>query len=63
MDGTRFQVLAARTRRPTAHVHPGQLSTSHLATHSVPLEEAPRAYEMFKTKEDGCVRAVLRPGG
>jgi threonine dehydrogenase-like Zn-dependent dehydrogenase len=41
----------------------GELSTAHLATHSVPLDEAPRAYEMFKDKSDGCVRAVIRPGG
>ncbi|MEV8087389.1 hypothetical protein [Streptomyces nigra] len=41
----------------------GELSTAHLATHSVPLEEAPRAYEMFKDKDDGCVRAVISPTG
>ncbi|WP_432119389.1 hypothetical protein [Streptomyces sp. bgisy032] len=41
----------------------GELSTSHLATHTVSLDEAPRAYEMFKDKSDGCVRAVIRPGG
>lgn len=26
------------------------------------LDEGPRGYEMFKNKEDGCVRAVFRPG-
>jgi threonine dehydrogenase-like Zn-dependent dehydrogenase len=41
----------------------GELSTSHLATHSVTLDEAPRAYDLFKHKTDGCVRAVIRPGG
>jgi threonine dehydrogenase-like Zn-dependent dehydrogenase len=40
----------------------GELATSHLATHSMPLEEAPRGYDMFKNKKDGCVRAVFRPG-
>jgi hypothetical protein len=25
------------------------------------LEEAPRGYEMFKKKEDGCLRAVFTP--
>ncbi|MFH8935375.1 zinc-dependent alcohol dehydrogenase [Streptomyces griseosporeus] len=40
----------------------GELSTAHLATHTVPLDEAPRAYRMFKEKTDGCVRAVIRPG-
>ena len=27
-----------------------------------PLDEAPRGYDMFKNKKDGCVRAVFRPG-
>ncbi|MDY1006432.1 zinc-dependent alcohol dehydrogenase [Curtobacterium sp. CFBP9011] len=40
----------------------GDISTEHLATHVMPLEEGPRGYEMFKQKEDGCVRAVFRPG-
>jgi hypothetical protein len=25
------------------------------------LEDAPRGYELFKTKEDGCLRAVFQP--
>lgn len=39
----------------------GDLSTAYLATHSVSLDEAPLAYDMFKQKTDGCVRAVIRP--
>jgi threonine dehydrogenase-like Zn-dependent dehydrogenase len=39
----------------------GELPTAHLATHILPLAEGPKAYELFKNKEDGCVRAVLRP--
>lgn len=41
----------------------GELSTAHPATHTVPLDEAPRACKMFKERNDGCVRAVIRPGG
>ncbi|MFF7549983.1 hypothetical protein ACFZCU_41090 [Streptomyces canus] len=41
----------------------GELSTAHLATHPLSLDEAPRAYDMFKQKSDGSVRAVIRPGG
>jgi threonine dehydrogenase-like Zn-dependent dehydrogenase len=33
-----------------------------LATHHLPLESAPDAYEMFKDKRDGCVKVVLQPG-
>jgi threonine dehydrogenase-like Zn-dependent dehydrogenase len=38
-----------------------ELVTEHLATHVMPLSEAPRGYEMFKNKEDNCVRAVFTP--
>ena len=27
------------------------------------LDEGPGGYQMFKSKEDGCVRAVFRPNG
>lgn len=40
----------------------GEISTEHLATHVMPLSQGPRGYEMFKNKEDGCVRAVFQPG-
>jgi threonine dehydrogenase-like Zn-dependent dehydrogenase len=39
----------------------GDLDTRHLVTHEMTLDEAPRGYQMFKDKEDGCVRAVFRP--
>jgi threonine dehydrogenase-like Zn-dependent dehydrogenase len=41
----------------------GQVQTAHLATHVMPLEQAPEGYRMFKAKQDGCVRAVFQPGG
>jgi threonine dehydrogenase-like Zn-dependent dehydrogenase len=37
------------------------LGVESLATHHLPLEEAPAAYEMFQKKQDGCVKVVLRP--
>jgi len=40
----------------------GEVTTAHLATHVMPLEEGPAGYRMFKDKEDGCVRAVFEPG-
>jgi threonine dehydrogenase-like Zn-dependent dehydrogenase len=41
----------------------GEVKTSHLATHVMPLSEGPTGYRMFKNKEDGCVRAVFQPAG
>lgn len=43
------------------HAARGELDPSYLVTHRFSLEEAPRGYEMFKHKEDGCVRAVFLP--
>jgi threonine dehydrogenase-like Zn-dependent dehydrogenase len=37
------------------------LGVEDLATHRVPLEEAPRAYEMFQKKEDGAIKVLLAP--
>ncbi len=38
------------------------LGTESLATHRLPLEEAPQAYSTFQKKEDGCIKVVLKPG-
>jgi threonine dehydrogenase-like Zn-dependent dehydrogenase len=39
----------------------GELVTEYLATHVMPLAEAPEGYRIFKQKEDNCVRAVFLP--
>jgi threonine dehydrogenase-like Zn-dependent dehydrogenase len=39
----------------------GEIATTQLATHVLPLEEGARGYAMFKDKDDGCVRAVFQP--
>jgi len=38
-----------------------EITTEHLATHTMPLSEAPQGYAMFKEKIDGCVRSVFVP--
>jgi threonine dehydrogenase-like Zn-dependent dehydrogenase len=37
------------------------LGTEDLATHVLPLEEAPHGYEIFQRKEDNCVKVLLAP--
>ncbi|NUT59316.1 MAG: glutathione-dependent formaldehyde dehydrogenase, partial [Agromyces sp.] len=32
-----------------------------LATHRVPLDQAPEMYEKFRDKADGCIKVVLKP--
>jgi threonine dehydrogenase-like Zn-dependent dehydrogenase len=39
------------------------LGTEDLATHKLPLEQAPHAYEIFQKKQDGAVKILLRPNG
>lgn len=37
------------------------LGVTDLVTHRVPLEDAARMYDVFKQKEDGCIKVVLTP--
>jgi threonine dehydrogenase-like Zn-dependent dehydrogenase len=37
------------------------LGTADMATHHLPLAEAPAAYAMFQKKQDGCIKVVLHP--
>jgi threonine dehydrogenase-like Zn-dependent dehydrogenase len=37
------------------------LGACDLVTHRLPLDDAPRAYEMFQKKQDGCIKVVLNP--
>jgi threonine dehydrogenase-like Zn-dependent dehydrogenase len=37
------------------------LGTADLATHTMPLAEAPQAYELFQEKRDGCIKVLLEP--
>jgi threonine dehydrogenase-like Zn-dependent dehydrogenase len=37
------------------------LGTEDLATHHLPLAEAPHGYEIFQKKQDECLKVVLNP--
>jgi len=37
------------------------LGVDEFATHHVPLDQAPQAYEMFKNREDGAIKVLLKP--
>jgi threonine dehydrogenase-like Zn-dependent dehydrogenase len=37
------------------------LGVDTFATHHLPLDEAPAAYEMFQKKEDGAFKVVFQP--
>ncbi|WP_431772356.1 zinc-dependent alcohol dehydrogenase [Streptomyces cucumeris] len=56
----------ANVRRWVDHILPlltdeDPLDVDGFATHRMPLDEAPRAYELFQHKEDGAIKVLMRP--
>jgi threonine dehydrogenase-like Zn-dependent dehydrogenase len=39
----------------------GDIDPSFVATHQLPLTDAPKGYQLMDNKEDGCVKVVLKP--
>jgi threonine dehydrogenase-like Zn-dependent dehydrogenase len=37
------------------------LGVDSFATHRLPLDQAPHAYEIFQKKADGAVKIILKP--
>ena len=42
-------------------IQQGDIDPSFVITHTLPLEEAPRAYRIFRDKEESCIKVVLKP--
>ena len=65
--GVQIRMGQAHVRRWTDQILPlllddsDPLGVDDLATHRLPLDEAPRAYEMFQKKQDGAIKIVLKP--
>lgn len=56
------QAHVQRYMRPLLErIENGDIDPSFVITHRMPLEEAPRAYDMFKNKKDNCIKVVLKP--
>jgi threonine dehydrogenase-like Zn-dependent dehydrogenase len=45
--------------RLIGHVERGEVDPSFVVSHRMTLDEAPRAYELFKKKTDRCLRVVM----
>jgi threonine dehydrogenase-like Zn-dependent dehydrogenase len=56
------QVHIHRYMKPLLEkIENGEIDPSFVITHSLPLEEAGKAYHRFAHKEDKCIKIVLRP--
>jgi threonine dehydrogenase-like Zn-dependent dehydrogenase len=42
-------------------IEAGEIDPSFIITHTLPLDDAPAAYKMFRDKEDNCIKVVLKP--
>ena len=43
-------------------VETGKVVLNDILTHTMPLSKVSEGYEMFKKKQDGCVKVILKPG-
>lgn len=46
----------------TRLIEEGLLDPSFVITHTKPLEEGPEMYRVFRDKQEGCIKVVLKPG-
>ena len=42
-------------------IQDGQIDPSFVITHTVGLEQGPEMYKVFRDKQDGCIKTVLKP--
>ena len=47
--------------RPLVTADDDPLGVEDLATHKLPLDQAPHAYEIFQKKQDGAIKILLQP--
>ena len=40
---------------------PGEFLSGVPLAESLPLDQAPKGYDMFKNKHDACIKVVLKP--
>lgn len=42
-------------------IQKGEIDPSFVITHRMPLDDAPKGYEIFSNKQDECIKVVLKP--
>ena len=43
------------------HIERGEIDPSFVITHRVRLDDAPKAYQVFRDKQDACIKVVMKP--
>jgi threonine dehydrogenase-like Zn-dependent dehydrogenase len=56
------QTHVQRYMRPLLErIERGDFDPSFIVSHRLSLDDAPQGYEMFRNKEEECVKVVLKP--
>jgi threonine dehydrogenase-like Zn-dependent dehydrogenase len=56
------QTHVQRYMRPLLErIQHGDIDPTFIITHRLGLDDAPRAYDMFRDKQDECMKVVLHP--
>jgi threonine dehydrogenase-like Zn-dependent dehydrogenase len=56
------QAHVQRYMRPLLErIERGEIDPTFVVTHTLPLDEAPHGYQIFRDKEDECIKVVLKP--
>jgi threonine dehydrogenase-like Zn-dependent dehydrogenase len=42
-------------------VQAGDIDPTFVITHTLPLDDAPHGYQIFRDKQDECIKVVLKP--
>ena len=42
-------------------IESGDIDPTRIITHTLPLEQAPLGYDIFKNKKDNCEKVILKP--
>ena len=61
-DPAHRPVPRAALHEAAARAHrEGRIDPTRIITHTLPLEQAPHGYDIFKHKQDNCEKVVLKP--
>lgn len=56
------QTMVHRYLRPLLRqIEEGKIDPSFVITHRLALDDAPHGYDIFRKKEDGCIKVVMKP--
>ncbi len=61
---SRLRAAAASSVKPLLErIERGEIDPSFVITHRLSLDDAPKGYQIFRDKQDHCIKVVMKPHG